>query len=75
MGVSGAAWHKVVRLTVDALERGEAVPDEAVALAARPPTKSWLYMLAGNLMWRRQAKKNKVRPRLGARPYAGREQS
>lgn len=75
MGVSGAAWYEVVRLTVDALERGEAVPNEAVALAGRPPTKTWLYMLAGNLMWRRQAKKNKVRRRLDARPYAGREQA
>jgi hypothetical protein len=31
---------------------------------------AWFYRLGGNIMWRRQAKKNGVARRLRAKPYA-----
>lgn len=53
-----------------ALAGGQPVPEEAIAQMARPLVPARFYTLAGNVGWRRQAARNHVRSRLGARPYA-----
>ncbi len=53
-----------------ALARGEAVPEHAVRLMAKPLVPRWLYLFAGNLHWRRAARRNGVLRRLNERPYA-----
>ena len=57
-------------LAAAALARGEDVPEEVVALAARPLVPAWVYRRAGDHNWRRQAKKAGARGLLGHRPFA-----
>jgi hypothetical protein len=59
-------------LTAAALARGESVPCEAVALAARPIMPAWAYTIMGNLGWLIMARQNRVLTRLGAQPFAQR---
>lgn len=69
-GISTASLQKAVALAAEALSRGDPVPEEAVALAAKPAMRTWLYILGGNLMWRWEARRNGVKVSLRARPYA-----
>ena len=47
---------KSLDLAADALAKGEAIPEEAVKLMARPLVPRWLYLLIGNRGWVRGAK-------------------
>lgn len=68
-GISTASLQKVVALAAEALARGDPVPEEAMALAAKPAMWAWLCILGGNLMWHREARRNGVTVSLRARPY------
>jgi len=56
-------------LSAAALVEGRSVPEEAVNLMAKPFIPRFLYLFMGNMGWKRQAKKNGVRNRIGDRPY------
>lgn len=46
------------------------IPDSVDVLTRKPIMKPWLYVMGGNLMWKRQAKANGLDPKqLNARPY------
>ncbi len=64
----GAA--RALDLAAAALAAGQPVPDEAVALMAKPFIPAWMYRLMGGLGWRQQAKPNGVADQLGRRPHA-----
>ena len=59
-------------LAAAALAEGEPAPAEAIARMGRPFIPSRAYMLMGDLGWLRQARRNRVLTRLGARPFDGR---
>ncbi len=60
---------KSLELAADALARGENLPEEAIALMARPLMPRWLYLLFGNVGWLWQANKRGCRKELNRRPY------
>ena len=60
--------RKSFKLTAKALALGTPVPQEALDLMAKPFMPIWLYLWFGNLGWKRQAKKNGVLSKIGARP-------
>ena len=60
---------KALDLAAAALAKGEAMPEEAVQLMARPMVPKWLYLLIGNIGWHLQARKKGCRERLDRRPY------
>ena len=45
------------------------VPGEVERLTRKPLMPSWLYVVVGNVMWKRLADRNGVKDRLRARPY------
>jgi len=61
----GSATEVLPRIAA-AIADGKPIPE--VALKRVMP--AWFYRLGGNIMWRRQAKKNGVTRRLRAKPYA-----
>jgi multimeric flavodoxin WrbA len=79
-----AGWEWLGGLAFGAMENyggsaAEALPRIAEAIADGKPIPevtlkrvmpAWFYRLGGNIMWRRQAKKNGVARRLRAKPYA-----
>ena len=56
-------------LAADALADDRPVPDEAVALMAKPVIPKWLYLSVGGMSWKRQARKEGAAQRLHDRPY------
>jgi hypothetical protein len=62
---SGSATEGLPRIAA-AIADGKLIP-EIVLKRVMP---AWFYRLGGNIMWRRQAKKNGVARRLRAKPYA-----
>ena len=56
--------------TVAAVNTGQPIPPEALALARRPPCPRWLYMLMANFGMLKAAAHNHVLTRINARPYA-----
>ena len=60
---------KSLDLVADALVKGTPVPQEAVKKMAKFIVPSWLYMLFGNMGWRRQAMKNGAYRKLKDCPY------
>ncbi len=61
--------QKALKLTADAIDRGDKIPPEAVDLMAKPFLPRWLYIVMGNRGWKRRAKKHGVKGDLYARPY------
>lgn len=61
--------RKSLDLTAEALAAGEEIPEEAVELMARPLMPRWVYLLGGNIGWRRRAKSEGCKDRLDRRPY------
>lgn len=68
-GFRGDAMQRIAAGVADALLQEEPVPEEIIRLAATSAMPTWLYVLGGNVMWRRQARANGVGRRLHARPY------
>ena len=56
-------------MTAAAFTGGDAVPEEAFDLMARPLMPRWLYLLGGNWGWRSQARKHGVGAQIADRPY------
>ena len=48
--------RKALEMSAAALAEGQPLPEKAARLMAAPLVPRWLYMLIGNLRWRRQAK-------------------
>jgi len=69
--LSGRARNPRAALDLAAatLAKREAVPEEAVALMAKPIVPAWTYLLFGRIGWYLQAKRNGVLRQLDARPY------
>ena len=61
---------RALDVTADALADGKPVPDEAVALMAKPAIPKFGYRFMANRGWRSQLKKEAEGARLDARPYA-----
>jgi hypothetical protein len=57
-------------LAAEALATGDAVPDQAVTLMAKPLISPRLFVLAGAFVWRMGARRYGAQRRLKARPYA-----
>jgi len=73
LGVSGQTPKRIrtaLEILVEAINLELLLSDQVEALTRKPLMPRWLYMLGGNAMWRRVAKKNGVRNRLRDRPYA-----
>lgn len=60
---------KSLELAAEALASGESIPQEAVALMAKPVVSGWMYWLMGGYGWKQQAKSYGVQNQLKARPY------
>ena len=69
-GTTGTLLQRVMTGAAEALAGGGPVPEGSVTLAAQPRMKTWLYILGGNIMWRRLARRQKAQRSLSARPYA-----
>lgn len=68
---AGGMVRKVVAaldLTAEELAEGRPVPDEAVALMAKPFVPIWLYAFMGNRGWKKQAKGGAAK-KLRDKPY------
>jgi len=61
--------RQALNLAAESIAAGAEVPAEAVRLMARPLVPRWLYILIGEMGWRRLARRNGVRRMLRARPY------
>ncbi len=60
---------KALDLSAEALVQGEAIPQAARDLLAKPFIPGWLYRLMGGFGWKQQAKEYGAKKRLDARPY------
>ncbi len=69
-GMTGEILQQVMTQVAEALARGDPVPTGAAALVSKPRMKTWLYILGGNVMWRRLARRQGSQRNLSARPYA-----
>ncbi len=56
-------------ILTEALDLEILVPDEVDRLTRKPAMPRWLYIIGGNVMWRRWAKEYDARDRLRDRPY------
>jgi hypothetical protein len=56
-------------ILVEALDLEILVPDEVERLTRKPSMPGWLYVIGGNVGWKRLADKNGVKDQLRARPY------
>lgn len=59
-----------LRISAESLAKGDAIPEEAAKLFAKPLMPRWMYILFGNLGWRMQIRKNKAQRPLTYRPYS-----
>lgn len=70
---SGGMMNRRIRVALDgvieAVDNEQEIPESVLRTLRRPLMPTWLYCAAGNVMWRRLAKANKVRHRLHDRPY------
>jgi hypothetical protein len=69
LGAMGRGVRTALEITAGALAIGEAVPQRAVDLLARPMMPRSVYVLMANRGWRRQAAHSHVKDRLADRPY------
>ncbi len=57
-------------MAAESLADGRDIPEDATALFAKPLIPRWMYTLFGNLGWRMQMRKHRVRRPMGYRPYS-----
>jgi len=70
-GMPSKRARSVLEEAGDALARGGAISAEIAEKASKPTMPVWLYILGGNAMWRRVAKKRGISPQdLRGKPYA-----
>ena len=61
---------KPLELAAEALGQGQAIPEEAQTLMAKPVVPYWVYRLVGGMSWRQQAKRWGAQKSLRQEPYA-----
>jgi putative NADPH-quinone reductase len=61
----GASATEALARGAEAIAEGKLIPE----IALKKPMPAWLYRLGGNIMWRREAKRNGAAGKLRARPY------
>jgi len=72
LGAAGAMnrnVRKALQLVVEALHDDVLIPNIVGELLSRRVIPQSLYILGGNVMWKRQAKRNGVRDQIKAQPY------
>jgi multimeric flavodoxin WrbA len=69
LGGMGRHLRQALDLAADALAEGEDVPEEAIALAAKPFMPRWVYVAMAHLGWRRQAAANDAGRKLKDQPH------
>ncbi|MBN1260487.1 MAG: NAD(P)H dehydrogenase, partial [Anaerolineae bacterium] len=75
MGGMTANLVRALDLSAESLAAGGRIPDEAIALAARPLMPAWLYRLAGQFGWLSQARHYGVLGKLRQRVWTPVERS
>jgi multimeric flavodoxin WrbA len=75
LGVISRNEKKSLDLMAEFLSTGRAMSQEVMELRTNRPMPKWLYVLAGTVLfiWRRKARKNKVRGSIYDRPYQVRQ--
>ncbi len=72
LGEAGGRARNATRaldLAAEALATGEAVPEKAVELMAKPIIPHWMYTFIGQFGWKRRARKFGTRKKLQDRPF------
>ena len=64
------ALKQALNLAAEALARGQAIPDQAQVLLAKPFIPGWLYRFVGSFGWKQQARKWGQADLLKKKPYA-----
>ena len=73
IGAGGAATKRTRRafeLLAESIHLELLIPDEVESMTRKRVMPPWLYVLGGNVMWRRWAANNGVKEKLKDRPYA-----
>lgn len=65
--------RKSLDLSADAINKGEAIPDEAIRLMRKPLFGKKLFRWLGNMGFKQMAKSNGITQQLYARPYEKKE--
>jgi len=69
-GMTKKRVREALQLTAAALRDDVLIPNAVEVLTRAPIMKPWMYVLGGNIMWKRQAKANGLQHKqLKARPY------
>jgi multimeric flavodoxin WrbA len=70
--LKGMLWHVVraLDLTVEAVDTGQPIPEEALTLIRRRFCPQWMYMLLANFGMLKAALDHHVLTKIHARPYA-----
>jgi multimeric flavodoxin WrbA len=69
LGGRAAQIRAALDMTAQALAEGEAIPQAARELLAKPVIPNWLYVLMGQIGWSMQARSHSMHGQVGARPY------
>lgn len=69
---AAARVRQALAISAEALATGRQIPEAAADELRRPLLRPSLYVLAGNLGWRWDARRQRANRPLGYRPYAGR---
>ncbi len=64
-----AGIRRALDIAAEALAQGQAVPDEARDLLAKPTVPNWMYRKMGWLGWRWQARRYGAQGALRRQPY------
>lgn len=72
-GLGNMARHlrRALDMTAGAIAEGQPVPAGAIQLMAKPFIPSWLYILLGEMGWKRLARKAGALKEIRRRPYEG----
>lgn len=73
IGAAGPATKRTRRaldLLAESIDLELLIPNEVESMTRKPIMPPWLYVLGGNIMWKRWAAKNGAKERLRDRPYA-----
>jgi hypothetical protein len=69
MGGRGHKHRKAIELAVEALDKGESIPEKANDLLKKLVIPNWLYRWIGAYGFKKIAKKQGVHKKINARPY------
>jgi hypothetical protein len=69
LGFLGRRVKKSIAIAAAALAGGRPVPDDAIALSAKPLIPVWIVMLLGNRFWKQQVTDPRIWEIMGNRPY------